>query len=111
MAKIIPFPESRERDQLELDKIIDQSIKVDDPDLKTCIKQGLTDTMSRYKGIPSFEFHVPLDLTDEEINVLSQSLAEQYNEHVTTYAYSLISEICRLEIELCQLKGQCKIPK
>jgi len=106
MAKVIPFPESSERDQIELEKIIDQSLKVDDPDLKACIKQGLTKTMSRYQGIPSFEFHVSLDLKEEELQILSEALATQYNEHVTNYAYSLIGEICQLHIEICQLKNQ-----
>jgi len=110
MAKVIQFPENSERKELELEKIIDASLNVDDPDLKDCIKRGLMDNMARYQGIPSFEFHAPIDLTDEELNVLSESLGQQYNEHVTEYAYSLIAEICKLQIELCQVKNQCGLP-
>lgn len=109
MAKVIPFPESSERDKIELEKIIDQSLHVEDPDLKECILHGLTDTMSRYQGIPSFTFQVPLELTEDELAILSDSLAEQYNAHVTDYAYSLIGEICKLHIEICRLKAQCDL--
>ncbi|GKT11496.1 MAG: hypothetical protein ISEC1_P0460 [Thiomicrorhabdus sp.] len=105
MAKIIPFPESAERQQLDLERIIDHALHVDDPDLKACIKVGLTKTMSEYQGIPAFEFHAPIDLSEADLAVLSESLSAQYNEHVTDYAYSLIGEICKLNIEICQLKS------
>ena len=104
MAKIIPFPGEDERERLELDKVLEETLNIDDPDLKACIKEGLAETLSHYHGIPSFSFKVPIYLSDEDLEVLSESLGTQYKEHVVNYAYSLIGEICRLQTEICHLK-------
>lgn len=102
MGDVIEFPGGTEFFRRNVERTIEESIVVSDPDLKTCIKKRVGETLARYRGIPSLQVSLALTLNKADIKKLSEVLTKEYNEKVSKFAMELVKEICLLQAQLCR---------
>jgi hypothetical protein len=102
MSEIIEFPGGAEFFRRNIERTIDESLVVSDPDVKTCIKKRVGETLSKYRGIPSLQISLALSLSEPDEKKLTEALAKEYNEKVSKFAMELIKEICLLQAQLCR---------
>lgn len=104
MSDVIEFPGGTEFFRRNVERIIEESLHVSDPEVKACIKKRVGETLSRYRGIPPLQISLvpPLNETDEK--KLSEALAKVYNEKVSIFAMELVKEICILQARLCRVE-------
>lgn len=101
MNKIIEFPNKNERLITHIQKVIDK-LNITEPNVKECIKNRVTETLSKHKGIPTFNFNINLAISESDSKKLNTILSEEYNKIVVPFSLKLIDEICMLQAQLCK---------
>jgi predicted transcriptional regulator len=98
-TKIIPFPTRDVRELAEIEKVLrtQLSSRTSDNDLIEHVVSRMKDYIKNYLN-KNFTFELPVNMSQEQINELQRTLAEQINDMTN----QIMFERLLLEIEIYQ---------
>jgi hypothetical protein len=101
MADIILFPDKDSRFKSEIEEMLDKSLNIANPDARKCIKERITDTLTKYT-VPSLSVTFTSTMSEEDVKSLTDALQEEYIAKTTEFFRKLISDMCILQAKLCK---------
>ena len=106
MAEIIQFPGGEEQIRLEMERLLEDSLRISNPAVRKCVKERVGAVLAKHRGIPTLSISVtlPAGVTEASIQPVIVELQNEYRDKVTAFAFDLVKDICLLEARLCKVE-------
>lgn len=103
MGEVIEFPaDTGLLFRREMERLLDGSLRVSDPDVRECIKTSVAEILAKYEKPPSIRLSVQIAISEADTAKLVNALSAAYKEQVVDYVRGLLFDLCLLQAKLCK---------